>query len=99
MIVVIGEFRIPPDHASEASVAMARVIAASRGEPGCRAYSYAEDVLEPGLFRVSEAWESREALSAHFATEHMRKWQDERAGYAMSARRVVAYEVGEEEAL
>ena len=99
MIVVIGEFRFTPEHASDALAAMARVIAASRAEPGCLTYSYAEDVLEPGLFRVSEAWESREALSAHFATEPMRAWQQERAGYGMSGRRVVAYEVGAEEVL
>jgi quinol monooxygenase YgiN len=99
MIAVIGEFRIPLEHASHALVAMARVIAASRAEPGCLAYSYAEDVLEKGLFRVSEAWVSREALSAHFATEHMRVWQQERADFGMSGRRVVAYQVAEEEVL
>lgn len=99
MVVVIGHFRIPQEHAAKASVAMAKVIAASRAEPGCLAYSYAEDVLEKGLFRVSEAWQSREALAAHFASEHMRVWQQERAGFGMSGRRVVAYEVAEEEVL
>jgi len=99
MIVVIGEFRIPLEHASKASAAMARVIAASRAEPDCLAYSYAEDVLDRGLFRVSEAWESREALSAHFVTDHMQAWQQERAALGMSGRRVVAYEVGDEDAL
>ena len=99
MIVVIGEFRIPQEHAAEASAAMAKVIAASRAETGCLAYCYAEDVLEKGLFRVSEAWESREALRTHFAMDHMRAWQEERAGFGMSGRRVVAYEVVEEEVL
>ena len=99
MLVVIGEFRIPLEHASEALAAMARVIAASRAEPGCLAYSYAEDMLEPGLFRVSEAWESREALSAHFSTVHLRVWQQERGTFGMSGRRIVAYMVGEEEVL
>ena len=99
MLVVIGHFRIPLEHAAGATLAMAKVIAASRAEPGCLAYSYAEDVLEPGLFRVSEAWESREALRAHFAMDHMRAWQEERAGFGMSGRRVVAYEAGAEEDL
>ena len=99
MIVVIGEFRIALEHCGEALAAMNRVIAASRAEPGCLGYAYSEDVLEKGLFRVSESWESREALSAHFATGHMRAWQQERAGYGMSERRVVAYEVGAEEVL
>lgn len=99
MIVVTGEFRMPLDHAVAASGAMAKVIAASRAEPGCIHYAYAEDVLEPGLFRVSEAWESRAALRAHFATEHMREWQEQRARFGMYGRRVVAYEVGAEEVL
>ena len=75
MIVVIGEFRIPLEHAAEASAAMAKVIAASRAETGCLAYSYAEDLLEKGLFRVSEAWESREALHAA-----IRRFRREAAG-------------------
>ena len=99
MIVVTGEFRLAPEHCHAAVSAMARVIAASRAETGCLAYAYAEDVLEPGLFRVSEAWESREALRAHFAIEHMRAWQEERANFGLSGRRVVAYQVGEEEVL
>ena len=99
MLVVIGEFRLSPEHAAAAAEAMARVIAASRAEPGCLAYAYAEDVLEPGLFRVSEAWESRAALRAHFATDHMRVWQQERARFGMNGRRVAAYDAGEEELL
>jgi quinol monooxygenase YgiN len=78
---------------------MARVIAASRAEPGCLAYAYAEDVLEPGLLRVNEAWESRAALAAHFAAPHMQAWQRERAELGMSGREVTAYEVSGEEAL
>lgn len=78
---------------------MNRVIAASRAEDGCIAYSYAEDLLEPGLFRVSEAWESREALAAHFETPHMLAWRRERAELGMTDREVTAYTVSGEEAL
>lgn len=78
---------------------MERVIAATLQEPGCVAYSYAEDVREPGLFRVSEQWESREALAAHFASPHMVRWQAERASLGMSGRVVTAFAVNGEEAL
>ena len=54
-------------------------IAASRAEAGCVAYAYAEDVIEPGLLRVNEAWTDRAALDAHFETPHMKQWQRERA--------------------
>jgi quinol monooxygenase YgiN len=95
MIVVSGRFRLPLDRIAEAQPAMAKVIAASLAEPGCRAYAYAEDVREPGLFRVSEAWDSREALQAHFATGHMKRWQQEREAHGFHDRDVTAYEAGD----
>lgn len=99
MIVVIGQFRLPVANLEVGRAAMARVIAASRAEPGCIAYAYAEDVLEPGLLRVNEAWESREALAAHFAMPHMKQWQRERAELGMTDRAVTAYEAGAAEPL
>jgi quinol monooxygenase YgiN len=95
MILVSGRFRLPPERIAEARPAMAKVIAASLAEPGCRAYAYAEDMTEPGLFRVHEEWDSRAALDAHFATEHMREWQRVRETLGFHDREVVAYEVGE----
>src|SRR5690606_22001098 len=58
VIVVSGTFRLPPGRIAEARAAMRTVIAASLAEAGCRTYSYAEDVTEPGLFRVYEEWDS-----------------------------------------
>lgn len=99
MILVTGEFRMPVARRGEAVEAMERVIAATLGEPGCIAYSYAEDIREPGLFRVSEQWESREALAAHFAAPHMTQWQAERAALGMTGRVVTAFSVSGEEVL
>jgi quinol monooxygenase YgiN len=99
MIAVIGTFRLPLANIAPGREAMARVIAASRAEPGCLAYAYAEDVLEPGLFRVNELWTDRAALAAHFASAHMRQWQRERAELGMTGRAVAAYEISGEEAL
>jgi quinol monooxygenase YgiN len=99
MIVVVGKFRLPIDNLDGGRAAMSRVIAASRAEPGCLAYAYAEDVLEPGLVRVSEAWTDRAALAAHFEAPHMKAWRRERAELGMSEREVTAYEAAGEEAL
>ena len=93
MIAVSGHFRFPVEMIETAREAMRRVIRASRAEPGCLAYSYAEDVDEPGLFRVNEMWDSREALSAHFETEHMREWQRQRAALGFFDRHVVLFEL------
>ena len=97
--MVVGTFRLPETRRVAARAALERVIGLCRAEPGCIAYSYAEDVLEPGLFRVSEAWTDRAALTAHFESAHMRRWQEERAALGMSERQVTAYTVSGEEEL
>jgi quinol monooxygenase YgiN len=93
MILVSGHFRLPVDRIAEARAEMAAVIAASLAEDGCRAYSYAEDVTEPGLYRVHEEWDSRAALDAHFATPHMKHWQAAREGLGFSDRQISIYEI------
>ncbi len=98
-IIVMGEFRLPPESMAQARAAMARVIAATRAEPGCIAYAYAEDVLDPGLIRISESWESRAQLTAHLATAHMKQWQVERETLGLAGRKLSIYDVTGEEAL
>jgi quinol monooxygenase YgiN len=98
-VAVIGHFRLPPERLEEARPAMARVIEATLAEDGCLAYSYAEDVREPGLIRVSEMWESREHLTAHFQTAHMLNWVEERKGLGLFDRQIAVYELGEPEQL
>ena len=99
MILVVGTFRLPVASREAARSAMERIVALSRAEPGCIDYAYAEDVSELGVFRVSEAWESREALSAHFEAAHMAAWRREREDLGLCDRDMRAYEVGKTEAL
>ena len=99
MIAVLGHFRLPPGRVDEAREPMARVIAATRAEQGCIAYSYAEDALEPGLFRVMELWESRALLTAHFKAPHMARWIEEREALGLFDREIAAYELGAPETL
>jgi quinol monooxygenase YgiN len=99
VIAVLGSFRFPAEALAEARPLMRAVIEATLAEPGCRGYSYAEDVAEPGLFRVSELWDSREALSAHFATPHMKAWAGQRAALGFHDRRIAAHEIGVAEEL
>lgn len=99
MILVIGTFRLPVAKLAEGREALLRVVEATRAEPGCIDYAYAEDLLEPGLIRVSEKWASREALAAHFETAHMKQWQQERIGLGMTDRDIVAYTISLTEVL
>jgi quinol monooxygenase YgiN len=99
VIAVLGSFRFPPDVVDQARPLMGAVIEATLAEPGCRAYSYAEDVAEPGLFRVTELWESREALSVHFDTPHMKQWAEQRSALGFFDRRIALHEIGAAEQL
>ena len=99
MIVVVGQFRLPVGRWAEARPAMARVMLATRAEAGCVQYNYAEDLLDPGLIRVSEVWDSREQLTAHLKTPHMAQWVQERTGLGLSERAITVFEADEGKAL
>jgi quinol monooxygenase YgiN len=92
VILIQGTFRLPVEQLAAARESMARVVSASRAEDGCHEYAYAEDLLEPGLIRVSERWESRAHLAAHFKAPHMARWVEERVGLGLSDRQITLYE-------
>ena len=92
MIVVVGQFRLPVERMAAARPAMARVMLATRAEAGCVQYNYAEDLLDPGLIRVSEVWDSREQLAAHLKTPHMAQWVEDRTGLGLSERAITVFE-------
>jgi quinol monooxygenase YgiN len=75
VLLITGTFRVPPERLDEARPAMSAMVAASRAEAGCLEYSYAADLLDPGLIRVIERWSGRAALEAHFAAPHIREWR------------------------
>ena len=92
MIVVVGSFRIPPSMIEVVRPVMEAMITASRAEEGCIEYSYALDVLDEGLVRVSEKWRDREALEAHFRTAHIAEWRAQDSALAVSERDLTAHE-------
>ena len=94
MILVIGTIRLPAHRVYDAREAMRRMVEASRAEIGCLEYSYAEDVLEPGLIRVTERWQDREALKCHFAAPHLAEWRASWPGLEIGERKLVKYEAG-----
>jgi quinol monooxygenase YgiN len=70
-------------------------IRASREEPGCLEYTYADDVKTPWVMRVLERWESWQALDAHFARPHMIPWRAALASISVAERNLSAHEVRE----
>ncbi|WP_017668998.1 putative quinol monooxygenase [Sandarakinorhabdus sp. AAP62] len=92
MILVTGTIRLPADSLSRALPAMAAMVAASRAEPGCLAYSYAQDLFDAGLIHVVERWRDRAALAAHFATPHLAVWRAQFADLGIRERNLVLLE-------
>jgi quinol monooxygenase YgiN len=98
-VVIAGTVRVPPENLARFKPHMETMLAASRAEDGCLVYSYAVDVLEPGLVRVFEAWRDQAALDAHFQAPHMADWRAAWPEFGVSDRRLSLYEVASERPL
>jgi len=95
MILVLGTVRLAPDRIDGARAAMEKMVAASRAEPGCIAYSYAQDLFEPATIHVIEKWRDRQALTDHFATPHMAEWRGVMGSLGLSGRDLKVFEADE----
>lgn len=95
MLLIVGTVRLPPENLPRGRDAMRRMIEASRAEDGCVEYSYAEDVLDPGLIHVKEIWLDRVALDRHFASAHIAVWRSTWPALGITDRNLKLYEVGE----
>lgn len=92
MLLIAGTIRLPADRLEAARPAMRAMVEASRAEDGCLGYSYAEDVLEPGLIHVAERWRDRAALERHFATPHLATWRACWPGFGIGERALTLFE-------
>lgn len=97
MLLITGTIRLPPQRLADAQPAMRAMIEASRAEPGCIRYSYAEDVLDPGLMHITELWDTRAHLQAHFRSDHIAEWRSHWADLEITGRNLTLFEVGEPE--
>ena len=98
-VIIAGTVRVPPENLPGIRPHMDAMLAGSRAEPGCVEYSYAEDVVEPGLIRVFEVWRDQAAVDEHFASPHMKAWRAAWPSFRVSDRRLLAYEVASERSI
>lgn len=71
MLVVHGTFPIKPEAVGDLHAALGPLQAATRQEPGCQFYDWAQSVETPGVFYSVEVWNARADLDAHMATDHV----------------------------
>ena len=95
MILVLGTVKLAREKLDGAKAAMERMVTASRAEPGCIAYGYAQDVLDPETIHVIEKWQDRAALQAHFTTPHMADWRRVMGELGLSGRDLKVHEIDE----
>lgn len=91
MIIVQGWVKMPPEAVEAMQAAAAVMVAETLKEPGCLDYSFAVDLVAPGTIRISELWVDDDALSAHFATPHMARFNAAMAGAKATGASVKAY--------
>ena len=71
MIICTGTIKLDPAKAEEARAAMTTMMAATLQEEGCRGYTFAADLSEPGVFLLTEQWDDAEAIDRHMKEPHM----------------------------
>ena len=74
MILVVGTVELPEGGLEKLVPAASVMIAETLKEDGCIRYAYAQDVLDPSIMHVSEAWRDLDALTAHSKVDHMKAW-------------------------
>lgn len=71
MLLIEGWLKLATGEFDRVADAARAMVNATNQEEGCLHYSFARDVADPDLIRISERWASQEALAAHSISEHM----------------------------
>lgn len=95
MLLIAGTIRLPPENLARARPAMRQMVEGSRAEDGCEEYSYAEDVLDPGLIHITERWRDQAALDRHFISDHIAQWRAAWPDLGIGDRQLRVYEIGD----
>jgi len=76
MIIVHVTYELYPEKEQGFLDTMKPMVEATLKEDGCIRYDLAKASFIPHTYLLTEAWESMEALQAHFNTEHMKVMQE-----------------------
>ena len=90
MIIVTGAVRFGNGEIERLRSALTANVEGSRKEAGCEAYSYAVDLVEPDLLRITEMWHDEAALDAHIGK--LAELMAPLEGAKIEAMSVTAYE-------
>ena len=74
MLIVIGNATAAPGRRDDLVAAARTVAAATRGDRGCLAYSFAADVENDNRILSIEVWADRAALDEHMQHDHTKEF-------------------------
>lgn len=92
-IVIIGQFDVAPGDSEQVAELMKTMMQETVKETGCEHYAFARDLTAPNRFQLNELWESPDALTAHFATAHMKTFRDALGKLQVEKRTVQRFEI------
>ncbi|MFZ9395740.1 MAG: putative quinol monooxygenase [Erythrobacter sp.] len=95
MLIVLATARLGDGALAQGREAIAEMVAASNAEPGCIAYAFAQDLVDPDVIHIVEKWQDSDALAAHFATPHMAAFRQALAGLDFQLIQVRKFETDE----
>ncbi len=93
MIALAGTIRIRPGMREPALAHIRTMVAASRAEPGCLAYSFAFDVDDDHLVHIFEVFATTDAREHHRNSPHMKAWRESWAEAGIGDRNMMEYDV------
>lgn len=96
MIIVMVEIEFEDDEIQFRKDDIRKMDAASGAEDGCISYKSSFDANNPRILRISERWESMEALVPHFQTAHMAAFRTALGGLKSKGMDAKVYEVSRE---
>lgn len=76
MILVVGTVTLAEGGMEKLLPAAKAMMDETRQEDGCIYYNFSQDLSDPAIMHISEAWRDGEALAAHGAAPHMKVWRD-----------------------
>lgn len=85
MLLIEGWIKLGAGEFAKVREQALAMVAATNEEAGCLHYAFAQDIADPDLIRISERWESQEALAAHSASAHMGEFNKAMAGVVREA--------------
>jgi quinol monooxygenase YgiN len=74
MIIVHGIIPIRPERRDRALSLAREMSEATKSEPGCISYEFYVGLSDPNTLLLFQEWESMEALTRHFQTQHMEEF-------------------------